>query len=1346
MTRFTSPVLFAAALGAAAVAGCAGAGDIDRTQPDKLHKKTLFFNADGTPKVFYYMWTFVDVPPTTGWGFEGLQGQMEKIFFRIDEDQLIGYRSYPYAPGSGSELGGITTTNADAPVVSFKITEHFDVKREYNPATGEQTNVISENSTDRPWRERDYMRVSWATDKLSNPFMDVSVAPITAGNIVVREGDITSPDRPIYTPDYIDVVTRVQATPDLAACMKLFSTWDDAGPWSCGPAEIGMRHSLRAVKESEYEPLEYPDRAPLLDAQGKRIRVLWDAEGFPHPCDDNTLSRGGGAYSGADCIEASADKFAKFGYFRTVRQFYDERLGSTEQGRKYYANRWNIWQKTIERTPDGKPRLGPDNEPIRIPLDSREPRQIVYYTNVEFPDDPLIWESAQKVADGWNQAFRGTVAGVRLAGTAGQVTEEQVQQALNANKPDGSKEIPDVLVLRRNSCNVEGVQAHLKAHPDLAAELERATDIEAEDIDKGNLIDACSAMEALTQSLPATNAKKFGWQRNGDLRYSFMFWIERPQGSFGSPLGYGPSSADPETGEIIAATLYEYGAELTLRSQFAADNVDMLNGKLSTDDLLSGKRISDILRETADDRRRRDALMVTPEAKSHAGALLSAGSLTGQGSAAPGGAVVPRLVRVDSNLADLKLDALKGTEIEARLMTDDILAAFVPGYIPGRTKIGDLDPVVRERASPLNWLSRRAKDANRERLLKMSRNGCLYSADYADDAIIGTAIRLSHLTGEPLFRTLRAEIFRGLADHELGHTVGLRHNFAGSTDALNYGERYWQIRTSTNDAAKWSEMGLEEHMYGSVMDYGARFNTDNHGIGLYDRAAIRFGYGELVELLPDAFRAGDSLRNQLFVRDYTEILAPDMVGSVDAIHKTALVPNREFTSKLEQAYRNLAAGSPIYKERPYKFCSDEFEGNLECKTWDMGANQTEIINSVIDAYKNYYVFSAFQRGRVTWDIDAYLDRISGRYFNRFSEAFQFYYFFGEYLRDLNVPLGHDLLKASMLSLNALGEVLQTPEPGTHCVTEFSPDLLVPTSGVGLGTCRNDEPQMTVTLPQAKPYYIDFSDDYYYRITRAGSLYEKLMALIALTSTDTRFFRVDSFADQDRFSINFYRLFKDEMLRLLSGIIRNDATAYGGYVSGGQYVPSPVVDPAIWGKATYEMPEYMRPTTRRVSTPVNKTIRYFALLLSMAQLDSTWDSTLDFSHYASVTVKGSDDDIEYAPGTVIDEFVHPQSHIIYRAPRMSGTNKGIGAELIEELNMLVGQAGTPAQLPKKYGLYDRQQLPDWQTAKAALAAAQATGDQVAYDKALKIYTAVDYHVAYRVDILNDLRLFRRAFGY
>ncbi|MES1204509.1 MAG: zinc-dependent metalloprotease [Pseudomonadota bacterium] len=1369
----------------AAAAGCAGKDDVDRSQPDKLNK-ALFFNDDGSARKFYYRWTITDIPPTSGWAFEGIQGSMDKITFAITENELIGYRAYDYAPGTQNDITG-AANNKDAPIISFKIKSHFDVKREYNPGTGEESNVISENTTDRDWSAREYMRVDWSTDKLANPLVDVTLSPpseiglpspVNVSNAAISEVEITNPGRAIYSKDYLDVTVQTQATPDYEACMKLAAP-DDGGPWGCGPAKISLRHSFVAVKDSEYEPLDYPDRQLLLGANGKPMSVIWGNDGRPHACDSSTLSQTGGTFSGADCAQVGADQFSKFGFFRTVRQTYDRRLGATEVARKYLANRWNIWKETIERKNDGTPVLMADGTPVRKQPENRAPREIPYYLNVEFPDDdPMLLDAAKGVVAEWNDAMKRTVAALRATATGGGVADEaDVIAAANARGADGTPKIPDIFVLKENSCNVANVQRYLTAHPDMASELEARTAsvtpaINPDQITKKTLVPVCTALEALTQSLPEGDAKKFSWQRNGDLRYSFVYWVDRPQGSSSAPLGYGPSSADPETGEIVSATLYLYGASLDVYSQFAADSVDMLNGKLSSDDLLSGKRFSDVLKETAVNRQQRDAIVVTPEARAYAHALASSGGVPGVRPSASAAGLPPsntgagataRLVKVDPFAVDTKLAALKGTPLETQMMTQDILAAFVPGYIPGRTNITDIDPQLLAKASPVRWMSESARQQRRDRFQKLAMNGCVYTADFADDAILGTALGLANLTGDALFKALRAKIFRGLADHEMGHTMGLRHNFAGSTDALNYGKEYWNIRANV-PAAKWAENSIGEHEYSTVMDYGARFNTDIEGLGRYDFAAIRFGYGQLMDIMPESADAANQLSNDLFFGDYKQIPAlvsgdPKAPATPDAIDQTAIMRYSIAIANLQKGYRELATNGGafgIFPERPYKFCSDEFEGNLDCKVWDKGADQKEIVNNVIDLYKNYYVFNGYQRGRLTWSVDSYLSRLSSRYFNRFSEAFQFYYFFGDAF--FGSYLADDLLGAAMLSLNALGEVLQTPEPGLHCATDLSPDVLVVSSGYGpQTTCHNDAPQMTIAIPDGKPYYIDFSDDYYYRITRAGSLYEKLAALIALTSTQSRFFRVDSFADQDRYSINYYRLFKDQMINLLSGVIRNDPTVYGGYVSGGVYKPSPVVDPAVFGKATYPMPEYMLPTAKRVDTPVNKTIRFYALGLALAQLDSTWDSTLDFANYTNVTLKGSNDDVTYAAGTPVVEFADPQSHLVYRAAQIDPARPGIGVTLLQELNQIAGVAGTRGSLPKKYGTAGGEPLPDWNTAKADVNAAhaaatantdaaKATALQTAYTRAVQIFNAVDYQYNYRIDLLGDIRTFRSAFKY
>src|SRR5678815_4458016 len=256
------------------------------------------------------------------------------------------------------------------------------------------------------------------------------------------------------------------------------------------------------------------------------------------------------------------------------------------------------------------------------------------------------------------------------------------------------------------------------------------------------------------------------------------------------------------------------------------------------------------------------------------------------------------------------------------------------------------------------------------------------------------------------------------------------------TDALNYDDEYWNIRANVKDDNTWeSGHKLSEYAYASVMDYGARFNSDIHGLGKYDTAAIRFGYGQLINMIEHSDRSMfTGLRNQITLMDYTHLPEADYTGGVQHFDTaaTTLAPYSLFIKWWTEDFRALDQNMGqvrILPERPYKFCEDLFERNLDCKTWDRGANQQEIVNNVTEQYRNYYAFNAYRRGRTNWGIDGYLNRLQERYFNRYSEAFQFFFFLSDYL---GYDLGVDLFLGSVDALNAIGAILQTPEPGLHC--------------------------------------------------------------------------------------------------------------------------------------------------------------------------------------------------------------------------------------------------------------------------------------------------------------------------
>ncbi len=75
----------------------------------------------------------------------------------------------------------------------------------------------------------------------------------------------------------------------------------------------------------------------------------------------------------------------------------------------------------------------------------------------------------------------------------------------------------------------------------------------------------------------------------------------------------------------------------------------------------------------------------------------------------------------------------------------------------------------------------------------------------------------------------------GTLVHELGHNLGLRHNFAGSTDKENFWNDQW-INTNMPGV-------LDKNLGASIMDYDSPAAEALRLPGKYDVAALLFGYG-----------------------------------------------------------------------------------------------------------------------------------------------------------------------------------------------------------------------------------------------------------------------------------------------------------------------------------------------------------------------------------------------------------------------------------------------------------------------------------------------------------------------
>lgn len=143
--------------------------------------------------------------------------------------------------------------------------------------------------------------------------------------------------------------------------------------------------------------------------------------------------------------------------------------------------------------------------------------------------------------------------------------------------------------------------------------------------------------------------------------------------------------------------------------------------------------------------------------------------------------------------------------------------------------------------------------------------------------------------------------------HELGHNLGLRHNFAGSEDKANF---YTQDELQA--------MGVKgEFKYSSVMDYAYKSTNELHSMGKYDIAALRYGYSEQVELSDGRMVSLTELRK-----------------------------------------------NPALQIRNYGYCTDEHvDANPNCNRFDEGSTLTEIARHYVEAYQERYKRSNFRNGR-----------------------------------------------------------------------------------------------------------------------------------------------------------------------------------------------------------------------------------------------------------------------------------------------------------------------------------------------------------------------------------------------
>lgn len=1033
---FRRQFIGAITLSATALVGCAQeVGDIDRTYPNRIEKAALTGE-------WYMMQTVVDTNATAMSSFPGLQGDLERIEFEIEEDVLILRRTHEDVIGIDTDGINVPETSWDGgtPVAAFPISSHFDIQRQYNSSTGEQTNVISENSSDRDWQFREYVRVDWTRQQMENPFWDSFLEIQNMASVVIAPQDSTAEPTWFVERDengqvnYIDVLNTYYIEPDWLECVLNFGLpiWGA----KCGPETVKVRTSLVRI-------------TPETDR---------DFEARP--------------YSETD--------LAQFGFFTTSRCVFDRRYECVDQSKAEFANIWNLWQD------------GTDESGNPIPYAQRQVRPIAYYYNDEWPIDTIgvTYEATEQ----WSVAFRRIVAA--LQNKSIDDVPRMFYGCLNTGTAEEAAEILAFADTMRNATRAQAVRDAVAASN--------------EGYDNG----AC-ANRGVAKNL-------------GDMRYSSLNWVNNgPWVPWG---GYGPSGQDPLTGETVQGAANINGANYDWASQRTLEFVKVIAGELTAEEMGYGSYIDGYFEQLRAEAQDDVYLDLLPEESNDAQkSLLYQGAL--QRSAAR---IMANVERVD-HLRQVGRDVLARPSTRAALsrplddyrMTgrtlSNVLAAQAGTYVEQSAMVPELvdaqnqlieaglsQQQALDAVSPLRMLNDRSLFMAQERFRQdlLSRNIHLatdfdpYMLGFAQslmryrDELIAGGMEPGPALDDEIYLEIRATILAGVIEHEIGHTVGLRHNFSGSMDAMNFHPEYWSLRErtinddcddagfstfdpyglaagdvapdncqnetvaerATRSAALLAEIqdgvvdedtrhegGIYEYMYSSIMDYDPKVNTHSSGLGLYDYAAVAYGYGALVEVFAEPPRRlevittyNESLQPSVTiaplddrVTDMADIdlhrtsisgvtveetpgdiqyrrpwhrwhysvlpmMFGDLVASVDTADTAQVrrAVSYDGLDTMAAMYDRILVRSDALTDSdvvvPYRYCEDYAEGSsIECRVFDLGADPYEAMVELQNRYETSYYTSFFRRGRRAFGLDVF-GLVNGMYSRYFTRAREYY--------------------------------------------------------------------------------------------------------------------------------------------------------------------------------------------------------------------------------------------------------------------------------------------------------------------------------------------------------------------